>query len=596
MFQPRIGVYICWCGTNIAKMVDVVRVSEEIDKLPNVVIARGRSRSFVEGAIDGKPLDVVISRDYKYMCSDPGQELIINDIKENKLDRVVIAACSPRMHELTFRKAVENAGMNPYMIEIVNIREQVSWVHTDREKATQKAIELVRGAITRVMHHDELEKRFVDIKPDTLIIGGGIAGMSAALEIAGAGKKVFIVEKESELGGQAVKLDLTFPYMSSATQLIKPKINKIHGHPNIEVYLDSKVKEISGYVGNFDAVITPNGGKEIEIEMGNIVVATGLKPFDPSVIENYGYGKLPDVVTSLEFEKMLADGNVVTKEGKVPAHVAIIHCVGSRNEEYHEYCSRTCCTTALKFSNQVKNMLPRSNVYQLYSDMRSFNKGCEEFYNRTARSGVMFLNFEKGQLPVVSEAPPNDECRMVINMHESLSGEDVEVPADMIVLMVAQEAREDSKEVAHLAGISSCGSDFFIEKHPKLDPVATTTDGVYIAGACAAPKDIPDAVAQGQAAAARILATIAQGQVEIEVTTAVVNEDHCCGCQTCIGVCPYTAVGYDEEKKVSSVNEVLCKGCGTCGSTCPTGAIRSRHFTDEQILSQIEGLMEMEAQ
>jgi len=569
MEKPRIGVYVCWCGSNIAKMVDVEAVSKEMEKIPNVVIAKN----------------------YKYMCSDPGQDLIIKDIKEHKLTRVVVAACSPRIHELTFRKAVESAGMNPYMFEMANIRDHVSWVHEDRESATQKAKDLIRAAINRVSFHEELNRRSVHINPATLVLGGGIAGISAALEIADAKKQVYLVEKTDRLGGRMADLDVTYPFMTSAQQLLKPKIEAVTHHPNITVFLESKVEETFGYIGNFECKVIDRQGKATEIKYGNLVVATGLESFDPTPMENYGYGKLANVVTSVDFEKMLRAGKLETSEGKVPRHVAIIHCVGSLNPNYHEYCSRTCCMTALKYANQVCLALPGTSVYDLYTDMRAFGKGCEEMYAGTSHRQVMFLMFDKDDLPRVRKAGSGDDCNLIVEMNEMLSGEAVLVPADMVVLMVAAEAQKDAKIVSHAAGISMCGNQFFIEKHPKLDPVATTTDGVYIVGGCQGPKDIPDSVAQARAAAARILATITQQMVEVEVTTAVVDEDLCCGCQTCIKVCPYSAISFDAEKKVSRVNEVLCKGCGTCGSTCPTGAIRSRHFTDQQILSQIEGLM-----
>ncbi|MQY77932.1 MAG: 4Fe-4S dicluster domain-containing protein [Bacteroidetes bacterium] len=568
--EKRIGVYVCWCGTNIAKMVDVVDVAKEIGKLPNVVIAK----------------------DYKYMCSDPGQELIIKDIKEHNLDRVVVAACSPRIHELTFRKALQNAGLNPYMFEMANIREQVSWVHTDRGEATRKAKSLVAAAVNRITWHESLDKRTVDINPATMIVGGGIAGISAVLEIGNSGRKVFLIEKEDKLGGHLAGVDLTFPYMYSADQILKPLIKQVTNHPNIEVFLNTQIDEVFGYVGNFETKITPGDGKEVELKFGNVIVASGLKPYDPGGIENYGYGKLPNVITSLEFEQMLKKGKIVTKEGVEPKNVAIIHCVGSRNKDYHEYCSRICCMTALKFSNQLRSALPDTNIFECYADIRSFGKGCEEFYAQTSGKDIMFLMFDqKNDLPRIRKAEPKDECDMLIEFNELLSGEDIEVPADMVILMVALEAQENARDIAHAVGVSMCGNEFYIERHPKLDPVATTTDGVYIVGGCQSPKDIPDSISQARAAAARILATINIGQVEVEVTTAVVNEDICCGCQTCVNVCPYTAISFDEEKGVSVVNEVLCKGCGTCGSTCPTGAIRSRHFTDKQILSQIEGLM-----
>jgi heterodisulfide reductase subunit A len=572
MEERRIGVYICWCGTNIALMVDVEAISEEIAKLP----------------------DVVIAKNYKYMCSDPGQDLITNDIKEHKLNRVVVAACSPRMHELTFRKTLENAGLNPYLFEMANIREQVSWVHIDRDLATQKAKSLVAAAVNRVRFHEPLDKRSVEINPATLIIGGGIAGISAALEIADAGRSVFIIEKTGKLGGQVANIDQTFPYMYSAKEMMETNIRRIQNHPHIKLFLESEIKNVNGYVGNFVTTVFTKNGKETELKFGNVIVATGLKPFDPGSIKNYGYGKLPDVITSLEFEKMLLNGKIITKEGKEPRHIAIIHCVGSRNKDYHEYCSRTCCMTALKYANQIRSEFPEADIFEIYADMRSFGKGCEELYSLSSRKHIMFLMYDQQkELPLIKKTDANDVCSMTIEMDDLLSGKQIEVPADMVILMVGMEAHENAKDIAHSVNISTCENGFFIEKHPKLDPVATTTDGVYIVGSCQGPKDIPDSVAQARAAASRILATISYGSVEVEVTTAFVNEEICCGCQTCIKVCPYSAVSYDDEKKVSVVNEILCKGCGTCGSACPTGAISSKHFTDEQILSQIKGLMSL---
>jgi heterodisulfide reductase subunit A len=569
MEEKRIGVYVCWCGTNIANMVDVENVSKEIKTLP----------------------DVVISKDYKYMCSDPGQDLIVRDIKENNLNRVVVAACSPRMHEITFRKALETAGLNPYMFEMANIREHVSWVHTDKKEATKKAKDLIAAAIAKVQWHESLEKRTVEVNPATLIIGGGISGISAALEIANADKQVYLVEKSGALGGQVANIDLTFPFLNSAKQMLDHKINTVMNHSKISVYLNTEVKQVFGYVGNFETTIKPDD-KETLLNFGNIIVATGLKPFDAQKVTNYGYGRLPNVITSVDFEKVLKSGVIITRDGREPKDIAIIHCVGSRNENYNAYCSRACCMSALKYVNQIKSALPKTNIYDIYSDMRAFGKGCEELYSITSRKNVMFLTFDhRENLPQIKQASYEDTCNLLIEFKEKFSGELIEVPADMVILMVGMEAHDDAKQIAHAVGVSMCGNKFYIERHPKLDPVATTTDGVYVVGTCQSPKDIPDSVSQARAAAARILASIMVGKVEVEVTTAVVNEDICCGCQTCISVCPYTAISFNQEKKVSVVNEVLCKGCGTCGSTCPTGAIRSRHFTDQQILSQIEGLM-----
>lgn len=572
MEDKRIGVYTCWCGTNIALMVDVEEVTRHMSKVP----------------------DVVIARDYKYMCSDPGQDLIIKDIKENNLNRIVVASCSPRMHELTFRKALRKAGLNPYYFEMANIREQDSWVHTDRHEATKKAEALVLAAIKRVRYHEALESRKVDIDPATLIIGGGITGITAALEIAGSGEKIYLIEQSDKLGGNAARLDLTFPYMHSAVQMLVPLVSRLSNNPNIEVFLNSKIREIKGYIGNFEAQVTSAGVKETKLKFGNIIVATGLKSFDPSGIENYGYGRFPDVITSVEFEEMLLEGRVQKKNGAEPENIAIIHCVGSRNKDYHEYCSRICCSTALKFANQIRSQLPVANIFDLYADMRAFGKGCEEFYAYTSRKNIKFLMFDQeNELPRVIEAERSDHCDMLIELNEKLSGKSVLIPADLIILMVGLEARPDVKQISHATGLSICNNGFYIEKHPKLDPVATTTYGVFIAGACQAPKDIPESVSQAKAAAARILATIARGSVEVEATTSCVNEDICCGCQTCIKVCPYSAISFKEEKKVSFVNEILCKGCGTCGSACPTGAIKCKHFTDMEIFSEIEGLLNL---
>lgn len=573
MEEPRIGVYICWCGTNIAKMVDVEYIAEEVKKLQNVVV----------------------SRNYKYMCSDPGQDLIIKDIKENNLNRIVVSACSPRIHELTFRKALENAGLNSYLFEMANIREHVSWVHTDRKEATEKAKSLVIAAIKRVAFHDSLEKRSVDINPATLIIGGGIAGLTAALEIAETGKQVYLIEKKNSLGGNLAFVDLSYPDMNSISQVLDPRIEKVINHPNIKVFLNTEINEVFGYVGNFETKLFENTKAEEILKFGNIIVATGLKPFDPSVIPEYSYGKLPDVITSIEFEKMLKSGIIRTKDGKKPKNIGIIHCVGSRNNKYKEYCSRTCCSTGLKFANQLRDALPDAGIYELYGDMRAFGKGCEEFYTQTSRKDIVFMMFDqRNDLPKIKASTHNRDFNMIIEINEKLSGEELNIPVDMVVLLVGAQAQDNAKAIAHAVGISMCGNAFYIERHPKLDPVATTTDGVYIVGSCQGPKGIIDSVSQTRAAVSRILGTIAQGSVQVEVTTAVVNEDVCCGCQTCISVCPYTAISFDPENNVSVVNEVLCKGCGTCGSACPTGAIKSRHFTDLQILSQIEGLMSLE--
>ncbi len=570
---PRIGVYICWCGTNIAKVVDVEAVAGFASSLPNVVLAKS----------------------YKYMCSNPGQEMITQDIREHKLDRVVVAACSPNMHERTFRNALRSAGLNQYLLEMANIREQCSWVHTDTVAATEKAKALVCAAICRVELHEPLENMSVDMCPNVLVIGGGITGMTAALELADAGNIVYLVEKDDHLGGNLARLDLTAPYLYSARDLITEKIVRIKENRKVVVYLESKVTEVTGFIGNFKARIqtsdkNSDSGWKINVKIGNIVVCTGYKEFDASRIVHYGYGKLPNVITSFELEKMIRSGSIETKEGKIPKYVAIIHCVGSRNKEFHSYCSRVCCMTALKYASEIKSANPDCYISDIYIDMHAFGKGHEDFYRKSSEAKTLFLMYEKGDRPVIHKATPKDDCEMLIEVNEKLSGELIEIPADLVVLMVGMEAREDSNEIARLVNISQDKDGWFIESHPKLEPVATTTDGIFIAGTCVAPKDIPDSVAQARAAAARILARIAKGKIEVDAVYSEVIEELCSGCRFCNQLCPYSAIEFDEDKKQSHIINALCKSCGVCVAACPSSAIKGRHFTDQQLIAQVEGL------
>ncbi len=572
MDELKIGVYVCNCGTNIAKVVDCDAVVEASASLPGVAVARP----------------------YKYMCSNPGQEMIIADIREHGLNRVVVAACSPRMHEPTFRKALEKAGVNPYFLEMANIREQCSWVHDDPAVATEKAKALTRAAVVRGARHEPLERRSVDMCPTTLVIGGGIAGMSGALDLADGGNKVYIVERDDHLGGNVARVDLTAPYLDSARDMITERVTRVVEHPNIEVLLNSEVQAVEGFVGNFKATIRTkhdDGVSEQTVDVGSVIVATGYKPFDAGRITHYGYGKLPNVITSFELEKMLREGRVETKEGKVPQYAAIIHCVGSRNLEFHTYCSRVCCMTALKYDHEIKAAIPGCYVSDVYIDMHAFGKGHEDFYRRTSEVKTLFLMYEKNDYPVIRKAEPGDDCEMLIEVNEKLSGETIEIPADLVVLMVGMEAHDDAGEIARLVNISTDKDGWFIESHPKLDPVATTTDGIFIAGACQYPKDIPDTVAQARAAAARILARIARGKLEVDAVFAEVDEDACSGCRVCNELCPYTAIEYDAEKKRSHVISALCKACGACVAACPSGAIKARHFTDAQIFAEIEGVL-----
>jgi heterodisulfide reductase subunit A len=563
------------CGTNIAKIVDVEAVIAFISELPNVALARI----------------------YKYMCSNPGQEMISRDIKDYQLNRIVVAACSPNMHEHTFRNALRSAGLNQYLLEMANIREQCSWVHNDPKEATEKAIDLIHAAICRVQFHEELESMSVNICPNVLVIGGGIAGMTAALELADAGNDVYLVEKNDHLGGNIARVDLTAPFLYSARDLLTERITRIKNNKHIHVFLESKLTNLTGFIGNFKATIQcvdvkpEKEIKPVEVEIGNVVICTGYKEFDASRILHYGYGKLPNVITSFELEKMIRAGCIETKEGKIPKYVAIIHCVGSRSQEFHSYCSRVCCMTALKYAHEIKSANPNCYISDIYIDMHAFGKGHEDFYRNSAAVKTLFLMYEKNDRPAIHKASPKDNCEMLIEINEKLSGELIEIPADLVVLMVGMEAREDSYEIARIVNINQDKDGWFIESHPKLEPVATTTDGIFIAGTCVAPKDIPDTVAQARAAAARILARIAKGKIEVDATYAEVNEELCSGCRFCNQLCPYSAIEFLEEKKKSHIISVMCKGCGICVAACPSFAIKGRHFTDQQVLAQIDGLL-----
>ncbi|MFC1938574.1 4Fe-4S binding protein [Chloroflexota bacterium] len=646
----RIGVYICHCGLNIAGTVDVAEVAR------------------YAGVLDS----VVIVRDYRYLCSDIGQELIKKDIKELKLNRVVVAACSPRMHELTFRSACRDAGLNPYLYEHANIREQCSWPHTDKELATNKAKALVRAAVKRVYYHEPLEVKEAPVNPNTLVVGGGIAGIQAALDIANGEHKVYLVEREPSIGGHMIQLDRTFPTLDCSECILTPKMTEVAQHPFIDLLAYSEVEEVSGFVGSFKVKIrkkarfveeskctgcgiceqkcpwetdsefeaglarrkaiyipfpqaVPNVAtidKElcvyfktgkcracekfceagavdfsqddqiIEVEVGSIIMATGYDVFDAGLIPQYGYGEYDNILTGLEFERMTSaggpsGGRVLLKNGKEPESVAIVHCVGSRDKNYHEYCSRVCCMYGLKYAHLLKE-LTKAEVYEMYIDMRSFGEGYEEFYERVSNEGV---NFIRGKVAEITADPVDG--KLIVSCTDTVIGKVLNVRVDMVILCVALKSRSDTEQVAKTFTINQRADGFFLERHVKLDPVATLTDGIFIAGCCEGPKDIPDTVAQASAAAARVLAMISKGRVEIEAAVAVVNEDICVGCENCALVCPFSAVEVQlrDGKKAANVTVVQCKGCGMCVAACHSGAITVKHFTTEQIMAEIEGVL-----
>ncbi len=653
----KVGVYVCHCGTNIAAKVDVAKVVESASKLPGVAIAR----------------------EYKYMCSDPGQDLIVQDVKKLGLNRIVVASCSPHLHELTFRKTTANAGENPYLFHLVNIREQVSWVTEDPALATAKAIALVKAAVQRVLWHQELEPRRFPVNPSVLIVGGGIAGIHAALTLANAGKQVYLVEREPSIGGHMAQFDKTFPTLDCSACILTPKMTAVKQQPNIHLLSCAEVTEVGGFVGNFKVKVTkrpryideakcvgcgeciefcvykegkyPNEfdvglGKrkpiympfpqavpsvplidreaciefkshkcpkgcveacgdrdaidfnqkpvELELEVGTIVMATGFKTFDPHRLPQYGYGRLPNVYTSLEVERLVNAsgptlGQVVLRDGRKPQSIGILHCIGSRDENTNKYCSRVCCMYSLKLAHLLREKTG-AHIYNFYIDMRTPGKGFEEFYKRVLDEGVSFI---RGRVAEVSSWPqsPEEEGKMVLRVEDTLLGQIRRIPVDMVVLSVGLEPRADAGEVRRRFNIGCSTEGWFLERHPKLAPVNTFTDGIFLAGCCQGPKDIPDTVAQAGAAAAEALALIDKGCVEMEPNTAWIEEELCSGCQICVGMCPYSAIHFDAEKVVAVLNEALCKGCGTCVAACPSGAAQQNLFRDEQLYAEVEGVL-----
>jgi heterodisulfide reductase subunit A len=656
--MARIGVFVCHCGTNIAATVDVEKAAERAGEQPGVVYAA----------------------DYRYMCSDPGQKLITDAIKEHNLDRVVVAACSPTLHEPTFRGCVESEGLNPYMVEIANIREQCSWVHTDRDEATDKASELINMACAKISYAAPLSPSRIPVERRALIIGGGISGIQAAIDIGIAGYEAVIVEREPSIGGRMAQFDKTFPTLDCAACILTPKMVTVSRNPNITIHTYSEVESVTGYVGNYVARIRKRArsvdpdkctgcgqcwqkcpvkvssefdqhlGKRtsiyipfpqavprvpvidrdsclwfqrgrcrlcqrtcevkavdydqedeiIEERFGAIIVATGFTLFDwSSTYKEYAGGQHPNIITGLQFERMVnscgpTEGRAIRpSDGKEAKTIVFIQCTGSRDKAKGvEYCSRLCCMYTAKHALLFKEHHPEGDAYVFYIDIRAAGKNYEEFVRRAQEEfGVKYL---RGRVSRIFERGD----KLVVRGADTLSGMSVDVEADLVVLATALIARDDAVDVARMLGIPYDKNRLFTEGHPKLAPVETVTSGVFLTGACQAPKDIPDTVATASAASAKALGLFSHEFLEADPMVARIDPKLCSGCYACIEVCPFSAIEAVEyadvrngpTRTIARVIESVCHGCGNCTVACRAGAPNLAGFSHEQVYAQVEAL------
>lgn len=664
----KIGVFICHCGENIGRTVDCPRVAKACEWLPGVEV----------------------SIDYKYMCSDPGQNMIKKEIIDKKLDAIVVGSCSPHMHEKTFRKAAVAAGINPFLVEISNLREHCSWVHDDIDAATEKAIEMVRMSVEKVKRNQPLTTIEVPVTKRTLVIGGGIAGIQAALDVANAGYEVVLVEKEPSIGGHMSQLSETFPTLDCSQCILTPRMVEVYQHPKIKLMTFSEVEKVEGFIGNFTvtirnkarhideekctgcglcitkcptkkkaynsfeenlafrpAVYVPfpqavpnipvidetvcmhykNGkcgicvkvcGREaisfdqqdkiVTEEVGAIIMATGYKLYnidkkpDDSIYKGYGeygYGKYKDVVDGLQFERIASASGPTEGEfkrpsdGKEPKKIVFIQCVGSRDESKgFSYCSKICCMYTAKHAMLYKHKVHDGEAYVFYMDIRSGGKMYDEFVRRAIEEdGVKYI---RGRVSKITE----EEGKYIVKGEDTIAGMPITIDADMVVLATAMIAQPDASTLAQTVGIPYDKHGFFNEAHPKLRPIESTTGGVFLAGACQSPKDIPESVAMASAAAAKTMVLFGSDKLEREPVVAKVSADLCAGCFLCKKVCPYGAVEVREVKtrdgvvikEIAYINEGLCQGCGTCTASCPSKSVELAGFNNEEIFAQIAAL------
>jgi heterodisulfide reductase subunit A len=554
--EPRVGVFVCHCGRNIGGVVDVPAVVEFARTLPHVVHAE----------------------DNLYSCSEEGLSFLKQGIREHHLNRVVVASCTPRTHEPLFKNACEEVGLNRYLFEFVNIREHCSWIHSrDSEAATEKAKRLIKMGAAKACLLEPQQEAESEVIPTTLVIGGGIAGMTAALNLAQQGFQVHLVEKEKRIGGRLLHLYRLCPTDENAAEWIEPVIEEVKGHERIVLHMPATVKEVSGFVGNFQVTLATETG-EHTFKVGTIIVATGADVLKP--VGLYGYGQFPNVLTQLELEERLTTGSVEVDT------VVMINCAGSRIPE-RPYCSRVCCMQSLKNAIQLKEQNPRAQIFVLHRDLMTYGVEFERYYRKAMRTGVRFLRYELEHPP---EVIGDGRAESVVIL-DALRGRELSLPVDVVVLTTPLIPGPDNQMLSHLLKVPLGESGFFLEAHVKLQPVEFATDGVYVCGTARWPADIPESISQAYAASSKAVIPMRAGAVTAEAITAFSDWALCTGCGTCVVCCPYSAITLKQTnggRQVSWVNTVQCKGCGSCVVACPNGAMQQRGYTDEQVLQMIE--------
>lgn len=556
--EPRIGVFVCHCGINIGGYVDVPAVTQYARTLPNVAYAENNL----------------------FTCSQDTQERIKAAIEEHNLNRVIVASCTPRTHEPLFRETIREAGLNPYLFEMANIRDQCSWVHMhEPEKATEKAKDLVRMAIAKARLIQPLKPLPLPVNRRALVIGGGVAGMSSALTLAEQGFEVSLIERSNVLGGIARRIHYVLND-EGVQDFLNRLIKSVQKHPKVRIYTDTWIVDARGFVGNFTTEVMRYRGRVIEkIDHGVTIIATGAEEHKP---DEYLYGRDPRVLTQLELEEEIVRKNpdIINCDNLV-----MIQCVGCRNDE-RPYCSRVCCNEAIKNALKLKEMKPEMNIYILYRDIRTYGF-YEEYYQEARQKGIVFLRYDLEEKPRVKQMRKDGQLFLRVELKDRVLGEDVAIDADILVLSVAMASSPEVRELAMLYKVPVNEDGFFLEAHVKLRPVDFATDGVFVCGLAHAPKSLEESIAQAKAAASRATTILVKDVIIGEGIVASVNETLCSGCGVCEVLCPYGAIAVDREKGVSVVNEALCKGCGTCCAACPSGAVQQRGFTRKEISAML---------